>query len=1158
MTIKYDPHQNIDGNVQQGERHTINVSQPFRVVVPTHAPFYYTSLVVKHNGSELTENVHYYVAHRYQLGTHQTARLCHGSIWIIDKTLGGDIEIDYHPLGINEATVQQVTDERARNADETPTDLDWEEIVGEKYFPPVNIIFDREDWHGETEIINSINSLGDIVAGGGWPFAINQGSTNYLVDPNAVNIAPEHGWTKGNSIFCVKKMIEFTGQPVDFTVFVDNDLDVYVDEELLFKATYPTQKTERVTIPAGKHTVAMTVRNGSGPAFVNFKIQEVGKVATLSDTTWRCGVLGDSLSLEDAIRPIGGNNDIYGVLDDWYKALKSMYEAAPAHDHVTKHDNPHGEEYGWIYALEKNGVAKNATKAFNKTLAELTAYVNARAPTTADFAGKISRNGNTLFGKMIMQEGMSVISSKGGNYYYNLLKVMNGAIDFTTLANVVVTAGTTTAHPVHFKAGKNTLSLYPDGRGLQYNGHEVLSKDTVSEHVPSPDGAEAGIESESTVTVSMTGLGTNASKLIVEWDIPPQSGGAYTMRPLATTYGNSKLNGVTPALVKQTADIIPTKLTLASARINGYTLNNSVFLNPVDFDLGEVANLADTKLPISTAQQEHLDKYNVVEHDHKLNEFGYGDATTTVAGVFNLMPFSSSTTDAVRSQDVRDQYQRIPGITARIDDLMPAGVISILRYGNSGSSVVTDVTANGYLFTINSPMKYYCNGLHTVPATTFNLIEMFPAMAEEQMLYLFVNYVNGAATYEVYNYQKAENDTLTEIGFILCTDTGIDSYRIDNITRLGEFRELDEHRLNESAHVDKPKDRNDLGLGSFVNAEMRMGIVKPTFQQIFDRWPRFSHGAKGTSAGHHAGVGNVQPANTFEINSWTYTVGTDAVVQPVNTGSFCGFISPTKHEKYLFDTILQSSAADNDLIGVVLGFVVDESGRERTLAWACGQDGRFGSAIGSAVVVDYNQTSYILTPIKPTARLPGNHNWNSTGPRRVKVLRDGDAYTVEQYVPNDPDTIEETFHFDLVSGEYSSFMNNVKVQSGTLNAATVEAMQKFRGAQPFGYCCQSQPGSTYINIQRPDEDGENFYASVPEQIEAISPLSLVRVYKGQSANIVGKNRSQIAALIPVPLIKNYLGETITVPTDRIVYYVNGSKWTMVVHLDATMLNNNPT
>ena len=571
-----------------------------------------------------------------------------------------------------------------------------------------------------------------------------------------------------------------------------------------------------------------------------------------------------------------------------------------------------------------------------------------------------------------------------------------------------------------------------------------------------------------------------------------------------------------------------------------------------------MANIADVNLPISTAQQNHLDKYVVGEHTHDLTEFGYGSATTSVSGVLNLLPFSASTDDAVRSQDVKAQYDRVPGISAAIDDLMPAGVITVLRYGDSGSSVVTDVTTSGYLFTINSPMKYYCNGLHTVPATTFNLIEMFPAMAEEQMLYVFVNYVNGVAAYEVYNYRKVEDDTLTEIGFILCTDTGIDSYRINNITRLGEFRELDEHRLNESAHVDKPKDRNDLGLGSFVNAEMRTGIVKPTFQQIFDRWPRFSHGAKGTSAGHHAGVGNVQPANTFEINSWTYTPGTDAVVQPVNTGSFCGFISPTKHEKYLFDTVLQSAAADNDLIGVVLGFVVDGSGRERTLAWACGQDGRFGSAVGSAVVLDYNQTSYILTPIVPTARLSGNHTWNTTGPRRVKVMRDGDSYTVEQYVPNDTDTVEETFHFNLVSGEYSSFMNGVEVQKGTLNAATIEAMQLFRGAQPFGYCCQSQPGSTYINNQRPDEDGENFYASVPEQIEAISPLSLIRVYKGQSANIVGKNRSQIAALIPVPLIKNYLGETITVPTDRIVYYVNGSKWTMVVHLDATMLTNNPT
>lgn len=1158
MTIEYDPHQNIDGNVQRGERHTINVSQPFRVVVPTHAPFYYTSLVVKHNGAELKENVHYYVSHRYHKGIQQTARLCYGSIWIIDKTLGGNIELDYHPLGINSATVEEVNAERERNKDETPSDLDWEEIVGEKYFPPVNIIFDRDEWRGEAEVIEALNALADTVEGGGWPFAADHGDYQEAnkVDPKATHISPEPAWSKPSGVFCVKKTVEFTGHPVDFKIFADNHVTLYIDGKSVFDGNaYPNIYNHRETIAPGKHTVAFVVRNGTGPSFVNFKIEEVTKPPIYSDTSWRCGVVGEGLTMEDAVRPIGGDSDIYGLLDNWYKALKVLFETAPAHDHVADMGNPHGEEYGWIHALERDGVAKNATKAFNKTLAELTTYVNDRSPTTADFNGKVRRTGDMFLSKMVMQEGFGLISQGAG--VYNLLKVMNGAIDFTHLANATVKAGKTTAAPIHFKAGKNVLTLYPDSRKLTYNGSEVLTKDTVSDYVPLPDGADAGIVAKTTETVEMSGVGTQSNKLQIEWKILPQSEAGYTMRPLANTVGSSHLHGATPKLLKDINDVFPTKITLAKATINGYKLNNSVFLNPDDFGLGRVVNLSDKDLPISDPQQAHLDQYISGSHTHTLSDFGYGHATTAAAGVFKLLPIGSSTTEALRSQDVKEQRTRLDGLSDDIDDLMPAGVISVLRYGESGTASISSVSSSGYLLTFNSPMPYYCGGLHSIPAATFNLKEMFPSMSEEQTLYVYANYINGSAHYEIYDYPQAEDDTLTGIGEVVCNEISIVSVNIRNVTRLGAFRELDEHRQNESAHVEKPKDRNDLGLGSFVNAETRYNISKPTFQQIFDNWKRFSHGAAATSPGQHNGVGNVQPANPTEVNSWTYSSSNDAIVQPVNTGSFVGFVSPTKHENYVFDTILSSNAADNDLIGVIIGFYVDSSGRERTLSWLCRQDGGIGSLKGAALCLDYYQTTQIITPIKPYANLPSHSNWNVSGPRRVKITRDGDNFRIDLYRQNNTESVEETFRFNIQTGENSSTVGDIWRPGNPLDSATLTALAPFRGAQPFGYCAHSQPNSTYENIKRPDEDGKNFYASVPEVMEALSPMSMVRVFSGRSSNLIGKNASQYPSVIPAPVIYNYLGERIVVPSDRITYYVNGDVWTQVCHIDATVLVNPP-
>lgn len=1153
MTIEYDPHQNIDGNVQRGERHTINVSQPFRVVVPTHAPFYYDSLVVKHNGKELKENVHYYVSHRYHRGIHQTARLCYGSIWIIDTALGGNIDLDYHPMGINSATVEEVSAERERNKNETPTDLDWEEVVGEKYFPPVNILFDRDDWYGETEVISALENLGDVIEGGGWPFAAMYTAGAGFI-PNAIRLAPEPGWDKSGAVFCVKNVLEFTGNPVDFTLNADNYVDLYIDGEKVFSGKdYATVYEHREIIPAGKHTVAFVVKNGTGGSHTSFKVQEVGKSPVYSDTSWRCGLLDERLTLEDAVRPIGGDSDIYGMLDNWYKAVKLLFDTAPAHAHVADKNNPHGEEYGWIHALERNGVAKNTTKAFNKTLAELTTYINNRAPTTASFNGKVRRTGGLFLDKMVMQEGFGLISSNESKYH--LLKIVNNAVEFTSAAKVKVTAGKTSSKPIHFKAGKNTLSLYPDSRNLRYNGQEVLTVDSVTAHVPVAEPVDERVVSQSSPTINITGLGTRENPLKIEWDILPQGEFGYTLRPLANDFGTSRLHGATPKLLSDLSSAFDKKLELGSARINGYSLNDDVMLTATDFGLGRVANLSDEDLPISTAQQQFLDTFTSSTHTHPPSAFGIVHATESVVGTFKLKPISGSRYEALRSQDVRGQRSRLSKLSDDIDNLMPAGVISIVRYGVSGIAPISGVTKSGYVLKINNSMPYYCEGLHTLPPTTFDLKALFPNMTPEQTFYLFVNYLSGTVGYEVYDYPKAEDETLTQIGTIECNGSGITTFNIRNVTRLGTFRELDDHRNNDSAHVEKPKDRNDLGLGSFVNAETRFNIAKPTFQQVFDTWKRFSHGAAATTPGTHNGTGNVQPANPSEMSSWQYDGVKDAIVQPINTGSFVGFVSPTKHETYLFDTILSSTHADNDLIGVVLGFYVDASGRERTLSWCCRQDGGVGSLKGAALVLDWYQDSEIITPIKPSGNLAAHSNWGSTGPRRVKVERDGDNYRVDLYRQNDTETVEEVFYFNIHTGEYSSFVGDVKKQSGTLNAATVSALAPFRGAQPFGYCAHSQPYSTYTNIRRPDEDGKNFYASVPEVLDSLSPASLVHVTEGRTTHLIGKLPEDYPAHIPVPFVYNYLGEAVRIPPDRITYYVSGDKWTQVCHLDATMLIN---
>lgn len=82
-----------------------------------------------------------------------------------------------------------------------------------------------------------------------------------------------------------------------------------------------------------------------------------------------------------------------------------------------------------------------------------------------------------------------------------------------------------------------------------------------------------------------------------------------------------------------------------------------------------------------------------------------------------------------------------------------------------------------------------------------------------------------------------------------------------------------------------------------------------SFADVFNKWYRISHDST-----------LVSPANSSELTGWAYDEVTDVISSTINSNSYIGLISNDRFETYTFETIMKSTAADDDAIGMVLAY----------------------------------------------------------------------------------------------------------------------------------------------------------------------------------------------------------------------------------------------
>lgn len=894
MAVVPDPHYQEPGNMQTGEAVT-PIGTKYRMLFPAHAPFYTTSLVVKSGGKKLTLGDDYVITHAYVTGMARTGHVCHGGVWITNPKYQSGFTLDYHAIGIGEATAEMIAAEREANKDRYPVDCQWDNVIGDLYFPPVDIKFDWENWRGESELMEAIVAVGaklgeaisrvDPIARntldlqyragvalitseqyatydgtGGYTYnaprrrySLSYQNTTFDAYSLAVkyrlpSIPPETTLNPGELIdwmLCyanggtsiLRLQLKQRAIYLTLTTAIGSGSSNYsytlttglTDTELAGEVEFSVVRREGngvydITVKTSKQTVnySFNVDNPPSEFAPGYQKTDVAKWLKFKsgvNLNWWAGE-NDYVqirSLPGAPSP-DVNNDVYQLLVKYHQIVDKLYRDAPAHTHVPRKDNPHRDSWGAIRALENNGIASDAALIYGKTQPQLTDYVNNLLPKLSTLANKLLRlpaAAQSINGTFGMKPGLTSITSAVGTDESEgvgaQFTVDPRVIRFIGRDSQTVNAGN---NPITWQGGANQLILYPDSRGLEFNGKKLLDPTTVGPYLPGNESGGDGLfYGTSTATVTINGNGIQSVPFICTF-VPPQSDdlGLMAVRLLATEFGDREDLAATPALIKKLDQQFTGKLVAVKSYINDMPLTSSIYIDKTNFGLSNVQNVPDVQLPISPLQQAELDKYAVVGHKHTSAAFGIKRATTTE---FGLVQFGTAVDDATLALDGGEVIRQADAITEieKVAKTVDSGAsINIIRYGLPGTDIIENgITYTDWMVTIKAN-DYFVGREYKVPLSTFNLAELFPATHEDAEFGVYVDAAGDAGKYIIYeNPNTAETETMTKIGSIITSETGVVFVEIRNVTRLGEFRELGEHIEDDNAHIRRGMTQAEFG-----------------------------------------------------------------------------------------------------------------------------------------------------------------------------------------------------------------------------------------------------------------------------------------------------------------------------------------------------------
>lgn len=1205
MSVVFDPHGTVAENVQTKEAQTLPATGP-RLIFPTHGPFY-TDLEFKlfDGTKELQEQVHYYKVLPYATGVLRTARRIHGAILVIDEKVSRSLKVTYRPVGINAATAAQKSAFIGQNT--VFTDKYWEDVVGDPYFPPVDIQFDWDNWCGERELMDALGVLaegmkykppkkdplltsasaavpGDYSTGGvrfdsatgrhifsnngSWRFDFGNGVAaaldNYIFDIDLFMPKWVAGTDADNANFSILLNSSW-GSPF-FYVGLSYSAGAFRVTLTRYQRSTDKNVWELANIPFPRTKFAnpfrikiqRSVANNAFDVYIYDQTTLVGKLnyshnnppASLLNVYTTYGVAARLSGTTDLrtmmiakdtgymhIRDCPGftadiSEDTLGMLKLWYNLLRASFDQAPAHDHILRKDNPHDEEAGWIGALVRNGISADAVRAYGRTLPQLTTYVNSLAPTQDSLLSKVRRevSSRLLKGTIVGVEGLTQFTQGSDANNIRILAKFDKLQSWLVALNDNVSV--TAAQYIDIKSGTGVLRLYNDARGLTWNNAKLLTHDTIGPYIPQGGAAALGFVGVSTATITLTGKGIGSNPFVATWQAPSSADvNTLAMRLVTDDFGTSSALAATPALIAKLAANFTGKLLKDKANINGIKLAGSITLSKTMYGLSEVVDISDILMPLSDAMEALIADYeDNPNHTHPASMFGITTATTLVKGTVKLGGVENDNTIVLDGREVLEQKSRLDKVDALSTDTMTPAVINILRYGTSGTGFVEGVGFEDFMISIPANF-YYCGDRRAVPAVSYNLIDLFPGAYTNKTFYLYVDVTSsGTAAHSISATRRQENDTLTEIGEVTTDGDSITRANIYNVTRLGNFREFEEHVENPSAHIEKVADKNSLGLSSVRNIPASISNYKVGFTNGIRDWQGIFGSASWTQTGQQLMFAN-------------YGTGQNAVI---------GLAHSQKQADYtLRGSIATDSAADNGgWLGWLLAYRKVKS-EEHTLSVIANPDvggwaNDSGQPVIHAVVIDAGKGTQIVIP-----GVTGRSTTQKLSQLVVKpatITRVGNVFTVSLGAVSSLDAISDTFVIDLDALTVTASNSNGQsktTQLGPLLRSKGIATDFFRGSVLVGVIGLYKSKSTYTFQTHPAVDNTKLYSTLGSLVDNVSPLGKVRVAKGtlSSATLA---QSAIETQVGTPVLPTLDGRGIKYSAINCSYYSLNTAYTMLM------------
>ena len=417
----------------------------------------------------------------------------------------------------------------------------------------------------------------------------------------------------------------------------------------------------------------------------------------------------------------------------------------------------------------------------------------------------------------------------------------------------------------------------------------------------------------------------------------------------------------------------------------------------------------------------------------------------------------------------------------------PTNITSAISQGTC--VIYSSQVLNGSQVYFTETEPYINAGLAcTMPVTSLDLATLYPGQWTNRKFYLYVVTTASGGKFLTYNYVakttlEADTANQTYIGYVTTDSAKITNVVVNRVTKLGYFQELLDHINDPTAHGLTAVSKTAISLPLVSNKAPRYELKSGLFEEVCNSWTRFSHWPTDYSSAAY-------PA---EVDAWSYSAADDTVTCTMNTAGYSGFVSLDAVGDFTFDTVVgvkaTSADADNDAITLIIGFVtVDGVQHDISVVRSCSLEAHIKVSTMFGVYYDYmlpDQTT-IKTVDTTTGGEVTTGNWRGRF-ARIRVTRTGDTYVVKSTV-------------NSLTNNWSTVTDADFVFSMTFTLNDLAILNKFKGSTRYGYGAVSQNTATYINYQRPDEDGKNYYATAIEAIKACYYAERLTIISGTVAN----------------------------------------------------------